>query len=147
MAGVDDVDPLGLAAVVDREQVAAGEGEEVRDAAGLQRLGDQPAAVDLAAGAGTPAPSARALSSVVAIEVEPIARRAGGATQDRLGQPRRWKGVERCRIGNGTGGAILSRTGLANGGTGSPGAAGASRADERGRHPSCRLYRARGPRS
>ena len=29
MADVDDLDPLLLAAVVDREQVAAGEGEEV----------------------------------------------------------------------------------------------------------------------
>ena len=33
MAEVDDVDPLGLAAVVDREEVAAGEREEVGDAA------------------------------------------------------------------------------------------------------------------
>ncbi len=46
VAEVDDVDPLGLAAVVDREEVAAAEGEELADAAALQRLGDQPAAVD-----------------------------------------------------------------------------------------------------
>ena len=46
MADVDDLDPLLLAAVVDGEEVAAGEGEELGGAAALHRLGDQPAAVD-----------------------------------------------------------------------------------------------------
>ena len=49
VAGVDDLDPLLLAAVVDREQVAAGEAEQILDAARLQRLGNEPAAVDGAA--------------------------------------------------------------------------------------------------
>jgi hypothetical protein len=45
VADVDDVDALGAAAVVDREQVPAGEREQLRDAVGLQAPGDQPAAV------------------------------------------------------------------------------------------------------
>ena len=52
VAEVDHLDPLRLAAVVDREEVAAGEGEELRHPAALQRPGDQPAAVDCAAGIG-----------------------------------------------------------------------------------------------
>ena len=49
VADVDDLDPLLLAAVVDREQVAAGEREQLRDAAVGERPGDQLAAVDGAA--------------------------------------------------------------------------------------------------
>jgi hypothetical protein len=45
---VDDVDPLVLAAVVDREQVTAGEREQLRDAARRERAGHQPAAVNRA---------------------------------------------------------------------------------------------------
>ena len=41
---VDDVDALLLAAVVDREDVAAREREQLRHAVGLQALGDQAAA-------------------------------------------------------------------------------------------------------
>ena len=52
--------------------MAAGEGEELRDAAVGERAGDELAAVDRAGlGAASP-PSARALSSVVAIVVETI---------------------------------------------------------------------------
>ena len=47
VAGVDEVDALLAAAVVDREQVAAREREQLRDAVGLQAPRDQPAAVDL----------------------------------------------------------------------------------------------------
>ena len=47
VAGVDDVDALLAAAVVDREQVAAREREQLAHAVGLEALGDQPAAVDL----------------------------------------------------------------------------------------------------
>ena len=46
MANVEDADALLAAAVVDREEVAAGEREEVLDAARAERPGDQPAAVD-----------------------------------------------------------------------------------------------------
>ena len=46
MAHVDDVDPLGAAAVVDREQVAAGQREQLAHAVGLQAPGHQPAAVE-----------------------------------------------------------------------------------------------------
>ena len=42
VADVDDLDALLLAAVVDREEVPAGEREEVRDAPRLQDLGDDP---------------------------------------------------------------------------------------------------------
>ncbi len=45
MADVDDPDPLGFAAVVDREDVAARQREEVLHPARLQRLGDDPPAV------------------------------------------------------------------------------------------------------
>ena len=45
MADVDDVDALRAAAVVDREQVAAGEREQLAHAVGLQAPRDQPAAV------------------------------------------------------------------------------------------------------
>ena len=45
MAHVDEVDPLRAAAVVDREQVAAGEREQLAHAVGLQAARDQPAAV------------------------------------------------------------------------------------------------------
>ena len=47
VAGVDDLDALVAAALVDREQVAAGEREEVADAARLQRLGDDSPTVSL----------------------------------------------------------------------------------------------------
>ena len=43
VADVDDLDPLGPAAVVDREKVPAGEREEVADAPRRQRLGDKSA--------------------------------------------------------------------------------------------------------
>jgi hypothetical protein len=43
---VDHLDPLGLAAVVDREQMPAREAEQLADAAALQRPGDVAAAVD-----------------------------------------------------------------------------------------------------
>ena len=45
VADVDDVDALLAAAVVDREQVAAREREQLGHAVGLQPAGDQPAAV------------------------------------------------------------------------------------------------------
>ena len=45
VARVDDVDPLGAAAVVDREQVPARQREQLAHAVGLQPAGDQPAAV------------------------------------------------------------------------------------------------------
>jgi uncharacterized protein YbjT (DUF2867 family) len=45
VADVDDVDALLPAAVVDREDVAAAEREQLRDAVGLQPLGDETAAV------------------------------------------------------------------------------------------------------
>ena len=45
VAHVDDVDPLGPAAVVDREQMAAGQREQLGDAVRLEPRGDQPAAV------------------------------------------------------------------------------------------------------
>ena len=62
VAGVDQVDALGDAAVVDREQVAAGEREQLRDAAVGERAGDQLAAVDRAlVGAGRAALGAGAL--------------------------------------------------------------------------------------
>src|SRR5206468_3785873 len=44
---VDDVDALLATAVVDREEVAAGQGEELRDAGGAEPLGDEPTAVGL----------------------------------------------------------------------------------------------------
>jgi hypothetical protein len=43
---VHDVDALLAAPVVDREQMAAGQGEQLRHAVGLQALGDEPAAVE-----------------------------------------------------------------------------------------------------
>jgi hypothetical protein len=46
VADVDDVDALLPAAVVDREEMPAGEREELGDPGGLQAPGDQPAAVD-----------------------------------------------------------------------------------------------------
>ena len=49
VADVDEVDALLAAAVVDREQVAAREREELRHARGLQPPGDEAAAVDLRA--------------------------------------------------------------------------------------------------
>jgi hypothetical protein len=45
VANVDEVDALLAAAVVDREQVPAGQREELRHAVRLQAPGDQPAAV------------------------------------------------------------------------------------------------------
>ena len=45
--GVDEVDPLRPAPVVDREEVTAGQREELRDAVGLQAPRDEAAAVDL----------------------------------------------------------------------------------------------------
>ena len=45
VADVDDVDALLAAAVVDREQVAAGEREQLRDAVRLEALRHQAAAV------------------------------------------------------------------------------------------------------
>ncbi len=47
VADVDDVDALLAAAVVDREEVAAREREQLRHAVGLQPPGDQPPAVEL----------------------------------------------------------------------------------------------------
>ena len=47
VAHVHDVDALLAAAVVDREEVAAGQREELRDARGSQPLRDEPTAVDL----------------------------------------------------------------------------------------------------
>ena len=47
VAHVDEVDALLAAAVVDREEVPAGQREELGDAVRLEPLGDQPAAVDL----------------------------------------------------------------------------------------------------
>jgi hypothetical protein len=47
VADVDEVDALGAAAVVDREQVAAGEREELRHAVRLEAARDQAAAVQL----------------------------------------------------------------------------------------------------
>src|SRR5439155_26245960 len=52
VTGVDYLDPLGLAAVVDREQVAAGEAEEVADAARGEGFRNQPAAMARPAGVG-----------------------------------------------------------------------------------------------
>ena len=49
VADVDDVDALLAAAVVDREEVAAREREELRHAVGLQAPGDEPPAVELGA--------------------------------------------------------------------------------------------------
>ena len=46
VAHVDDLDPLGPAAVVDREQMAAGEREELRDPVRLQAPGDEMPADD-----------------------------------------------------------------------------------------------------
>ena len=46
VADVDDADPLVEAAVVDGLDVASAEGEEVRRAVPLERLGDQAPAVD-----------------------------------------------------------------------------------------------------
>jgi hypothetical protein len=46
VADVDDVDALLPAAVVDREQMTPGKGEELRDARGLEPLSDQPTAVE-----------------------------------------------------------------------------------------------------
>ena len=43
VADVDDVDALLAAAVVDREQVAAGQREQLRDPVGGEAAGDQPA--------------------------------------------------------------------------------------------------------
>ena len=45
VAGVDDLDALVAAALVDREQVAAGEREQAADAVRLQPPGDEAAAV------------------------------------------------------------------------------------------------------
>ena len=45
VAGVDDLDALVPAALVEREQVAAGEREQAGDAVRLQAPGDQAAAV------------------------------------------------------------------------------------------------------
>ena len=50
VAHVDDADALVEAAVVDGLDVAAAEREEVRRAVALERLGDEPAAVDHAHG-------------------------------------------------------------------------------------------------
>ena len=47
---VDDVDALGPAAVVDREQVPAGQREQLADAVGLQAARDQAAAVQSVVG-------------------------------------------------------------------------------------------------
>ena len=49
VAGVHDVDSLLLAAVVDGEEVTAGEGEELGRPPALHRLGNEPPAVDRAA--------------------------------------------------------------------------------------------------
>ena len=45
MADVDDVNPLGATAVVDREQMAAGEREQPAHAVRPEPLGDQATAV------------------------------------------------------------------------------------------------------
>ena len=45
VADVDDVDPLGPAAVVDREQVPAREREQLAHAVGAQAFGDEPPTV------------------------------------------------------------------------------------------------------
>ena len=47
VAGVDQLNPLCLAAVVDREQMTAGEREQLGDPVGLQALGDESPAVNL----------------------------------------------------------------------------------------------------
>jgi hypothetical protein len=51
-AHVDDVDPLGPAPVVDGEDVAAGEREQLRHAVRLEALGDQRAAVQAGGASG-----------------------------------------------------------------------------------------------
>jgi hypothetical protein len=51
VAGVDDVDPLLLAAVVDREEMAARESEELGDPSRAKRLGDESAAMERCSGA------------------------------------------------------------------------------------------------
>ena len=68
MADVDELDPLGAAAVVDREQVAAREREQVADAAGSAsvRATSLPPWTGPGAAPSGVAP-ARAVSSVVAI--------------------------------------------------------------------------------
>ncbi len=48
VADVDDLDPLGAAAVVDREQVPAGQREQLRDPVRAQSPRDQPAPMELA---------------------------------------------------------------------------------------------------
>ena len=52
VAEVDQLDALAPAAVVDREQVAAGEGEELRDAVGAQAPCDEASAVEPGRGLG-----------------------------------------------------------------------------------------------
>jgi hypothetical protein len=47
VVGVDDVDPLGEAAVVNREEVSSREGEELRYAGGAQLARQDTAAVEL----------------------------------------------------------------------------------------------------
>ena len=54
VAHVDELDALLAAAVVDREQVAAGEREQRRDAVRLQAAGDQAPAVQLASSPAAP---------------------------------------------------------------------------------------------
>ncbi len=49
VADVDDLDPLGAAAVVDREQMTAGQREQLAHAVGAQPRGEQPPAVNLGA--------------------------------------------------------------------------------------------------
>ena len=76
VAHVDEVDALLAAAVVDREQVAAGEREQLGHAVGLQPPGDQPAAVQRAC----------RLLVVMAPESTP---RSGGSTPIRRAAHRR----------------------------------------------------------
>ena len=84
VADVDDLDALGAAAVVDREQMPAREREQLADAVGAQSLGDQPPAVELSASCTPPRPKLqpgpRGAPHLVGNEARNTSRGGCGAT-------------------------------------------------------------------